>query len=276
MSRPHVLPPLGAVLALLAAGLLAGPSARAEPTDELAEIRALRERGGHEASERLAELIRDGSEETRIAALRAVAAVGVRSRGLVRVVREVVDRRSPAALRSAVLEALGRIGGAEDVTPLIETLRGPDEALRGAAHRALQALTGRTTALDYGRWHRWWQVDDHKLVAGVRRALRLLPDARGREIERLRAVLARDGWTDLVYTTDAARDWLRARDRTLRTHGFYLAGVLRLGDAASDVGSALPYLTEVDGEDALLAARALGLPADLLAPYWRKRFEGGR
>jgi hypothetical protein len=276
MSRPHVTPRLGAVLALLAAGFLAGPSARAEPTDELAEIRALRERGGHEASERLGALIRDGSEEVRVTALKAVAAVGVRSRKTTGAAREALHGQASLAQWTAALEALGRVGGGQDVPVLLDGLKAADEQERRAALRALQALSGRKTPQDYRRWYQWWSKHGRWTRAAVQRAIRDLPDAEGKERMRLRTLLARDGWTETDFVEDAASEWLRAGDRTLRTHGFYLAAVLRLADLVPDVESALPHLTTVDGEDGLLAVRALGLSAELLAPYWRKRFESGR
>lgn len=271
MARPLL---LGLLPALLAAA--AGPTARAGSPDALAEIRALHERGGVEATRALVPWVQDDEEAVRVAALEALGAVGIRTRVATRAVREAAGRRASIAQRGAALEALGRIGDADDVPRLVDALKGREESLRGVAHGALQQLTGRRSPLDYGRWQRWWRQEEGALQAGVRRALRQLPDAPGPERERLRTLLAETGWTAIRHAEDAVRLWLRASDRTLRSQAYYLAAVLRLGDTASDVESALPYLSTVDGEDGLRALRALGLDARRLAPYWRRRLEGSQ
>ena len=46
-----------------------------------------------------------------------------------------------------------------------------------------------------------------------------------------------------------------------------------LADLAPDVESALPFVSAVDAEDGLAAARTLGLPAELMPPYWRRRLQ---
>ena len=266
---------LGLGLALLAAGISGARVARADPAADLAEIRTLRAQGGHAATSRLCELIRSRSEEVRVAALQAVASVGVRSDRTCEAVRRALDEESSPEQQEAALQALGRIGGAADVAVLIETLRGRDEVLRGVAHGALRTLTGRTTPQDYRQWYQWWRREGKTFQSVVRRALAQLPDAEGQERERLRGLLARDGWAEIALVEDAAREWLRAGDRTLRTHAFYLAAALRLGEVVSEIESALPHLSTVEGEDGLRAVRALGLSADLLAPFWRRRLEGG-
>ena len=111
------------------------------------------------------------------------------------------------------------------------------------------------------------------MQAGVRRALRHLAEADERSQATPRKLIARDGWSVIDYVHDAAQDWLSAGDRRLRSQGFYLAAEYRLADVVPDVESALPYLTNVDGEDGLGAVRALGISPETLAPYWKRRLD---
>jgi len=242
--------------------------------DALEEVAALKARGGHVAAHRLRALIETESDPVRRAALEATAQVGLRSKDMGETVRKAVRTAEEPALRAAALGALGRVGDAGDMPALLDALKAADADVQAAGLEAIRELTGRRLSLSYRRCASWWESEEKRMPAGVRRALRELPDAEGKERQVLRETLARDGWAEIRYVKDAAKEWLQAGDRSLRAQGFYLAASLRLGDLVADVESALPYLTGVDGPDGLLAVRALGINPEVLAPYWQRRLEG--
>lgn len=259
-----------AVLVALAS-LLAGIPAYAEPATDLAEIRTLRETGGHTVTARLGRLAESRSEDVRVAALEAIAGVGIRDRSTSRALDEAADRDKTAAEEAAFFRAIARVGGEHDVELLIDALKFHDQTLRELAHEALRGLTGRPFALEYGRWFQWWRKERPGLRATVRTALDRLPGANDADRASYRTTLARDGWVDHEHVSNTVSEWFSDGDRKLRGHGFHVIASLRLGGVASDAESALPHLSGIEGEDALGAVRALGLDASLLAPYWRER-----
>lgn len=252
------------------------PCARAEAEDEPAEVRSLRARSGLAATRGLCRLIRQGDDPIRLAALKALGEIGVRSPGVGDTLREAMDEGRAIEEETAAVVGLGLLGGPEHMPLLIDLLKGPDESLRGVAHLALKKLTGERMRQDYGEWFRWWRKAARAKPAAVRHAILQLPGAEGRKRENLRDVLARDGWIDVEFLEDTVDEWLSDGDRVLRASAFHVVSALRLGGVTSAVESALPHLSTVDGEAGLRAVRALGLSGERLAPYWRRRLEGGR
>lgn len=275
MARSRLTALYAAALSLLLLGMLAGPT-RAGPTEESTEIQRLREQGGHGVTARLTQLAASRLEETRTAALEALAVVGIRTPEVARALDQAAERGAEGSEQAAFFAAIARVGGEHDVALLIDALKGQDQELRGKAHEALRSLTSQRFALNYGRWYQWWRKERPGLRATVRRAVDSLPDADDEGRERYRTILARDGWVDHEHVGVTVADWLSDGDRDVRRHAFHVIASLRLGAVGEEVESALPYLTGIDGEDGLQAVRALGLNPGLLSPYWRKRLADGR
>lgn len=266
--------PRAAVLSLVPLGVFAGPT-RAGPAEDGAEIRTLREKGGHVVTARLGQLAMSRSTETRTAALDALAAVGIRTLPVTRALDEAAERGTEGPEQVAFFAAIARVGGEHDVELLIDALKARDQVLRGKAHEALRSLTGQRFALNYGRWFQWWRKARPGLRATVRHAVGALPAASEADQERYRKILAHDGWVDHEHVGDTVAEWLSDGDRNVRRHAFHVIASLRLGAVTAQAESALPYLSGIDGEDGLQAVRALGLDPTLLSPHWRKRLEDG-
>lgn len=246
--------------------------ASAARQEELAEVALLKQRGGHLAVHRLRALLDVGTPEVRVAALDALAHIGLRSKAVLEGVHRGLETTDDAERKTA-LRALGRLGDGRDLETFLGTLRDEDPGLREAALRGLRELTGRRLPVSPTRCSLWWRSSAKGLRKSLRAALDTVSDGTDRQAEAALVTLARDGWVDLDAVTEAARDWLRATDHRLRSAGFYLAAALRLADLAPDVESALPFVSAVDAEDGFAAARTLGLPAELMPPYWRRRLQ---
>jgi HEAT repeat protein len=69
-------------------------------------------------------------------------------------------------VRVAVVAALGRIGSAAAVQPLIDLLRTEDGRLRGDIAAALAEITGQDLGPDADRWQTWWEAHKDSFVPG--------------------------------------------------------------------------------------------------------------
>jgi hypothetical protein len=258
--------------ALLVPGLpaLADEAAQVAPQDELGEVALLKTRGGHLSVARLRALLERGTPQVRLAALDALAHVGLRSAAAGRAVRLALET-TDVAERKAALRALGRIGDGRDLEAFLGALRDEDAGLRTAALQGLRDLTGRRLPVSPTRCSLWWRSSAKGLRQAVRAALDAVPRATDRHADAARGTLSREGWVELDAVTESAREWLRATDHEIRAAGFHVAATLRIADLASDVESALPFVSQADAAAGHAAAEVLGLPPELLPPVWQRR-----
>ena len=279
MRRAAALPAFALLLALLPAGAVPAraedASAQVARQDDLAEAARLEREGGHLAVLRLSALLEADTPDVRLAALDALAHVGLRSEATLKRVRLALETIDTAE-RKAALHALGRIGDGRDLEAFLGALRDEDADLREAALRGLRELTGRRLPVSPTRCSLWWRSSAKGMRQALRTALDTVPSGTDRQAEAAVETLVRDGWVDLEAVSESARDWLRATDHRLRAAGFRLAAALRLADLAPDVESALPFVSTADAEAGLAAAEALGVPPELLPPSWLRRLRESR
>ena len=219
--------------------------------------------GGTYAAEALRVLARHADPGVREGALRGLAVLGLRgeagSRGE-RGIRRALTDRDPA-VRRAAFEALGRVGVADDVAPLIEGLASPEAEVRSLALRALRTLTGERLTTDPARWAYWWEHARDSLEAQVESALHTL-DEQAEELDAAQAwsVLERRAWVAPAAVERRAGVWIAGWDRAQRVQGYRLVVILRSAALAEAVEeSARKDATGPAAEACLAAQRALGL-----------------
>jgi hypothetical protein len=130
---------------------------------------------GPMAKESVAGLIRqamkDEKQERRQGATWALGAIGPRE-GVIPALIQILEHDESGEVRAAAAEALGDIGpeAVEAIPALIQVLEEESDYLRstartfgtlkGAAERALNAITGRDFGRDVARWQKWWEENN--------------------------------------------------------------------------------------------------------------------
>ncbi len=233
----------------------------APPATALRLVTALRAAGGYAASDGLVALLARDDEEVKVAALEALAALGLRAEKTAIAVRRAAGSSAPLVRRTAV-EALGRIGDGRDVQRLLEGLAGDDADLRSACLRALRTLSGMRMPPSPVRWAQWWSKAEPRARTDFEWAAQemvVAVEADG-DLETFAAAVARSGWVDLQATRQTAIAWMRSTQSALRVQGFRLVATLRLADLADDVRMGVRFGLDEAAWAAVDAARALGVP----------------
>jgi hypothetical protein len=221
--------------------------------------------GGPHAADGLRTLAAHAEASVREAALRGLAVLGLRgepgSRGEAAVRRALQDREP--LVRRAAYEAVGRIGGPDDVPLLVQGLASQEPDVRSHALRALRTLTGERLTTEPTRWTYWWEHSREPLEAQVALALGAL-EAGAEELESTYAwsIVERRAWIARPLAEQTAGRWLGAWDPEQRRDGYRLAALLRYAPLAEEVQSAARQdAAGVAAEACALAQRALGLVA---------------
>lgn len=254
--------------------LMRHPAVRQERFALAAALR-LGHAGGPWAALALRTLLTHASRDVKYAALLGIARVGLRTRGTATDDRELlrVLRGEDPDLRRLAVEALGRVGHAEDVELLVASLAAEDGPVLLAAEQALGRLTGVVHGRSAGRWSSWWQRNREPLQRAVAVALDTLEDIGGGRFEeepeaqatlesQAWALVTRDAWLLLPEVSRRARDWMMASDPEVRARGYRLAAALRSLDLAEDLGRA-QRMGEADAAAAAALEQALrgyGMP----------------
>jgi len=221
--------------------------------------------GGPHAAEGLRALVSHAEASVREAALRGLSVLGLRgelgSRGEAAVRRALQDREP--LVRRAAYEAVGRIGGPDDVALLVRGLESEEPDVRSHALRALRTLTGERLTTEPVRWVYWWEHSREALEAQAALALGAL-EAGSDELQAIYAwsIIERRAWLARPLADQTAARWLGAWDPEQRRDGYRLAAVLRYAPLAEDIRRAAPQdATGVAAEACAAAQRALGLVA---------------
>lgn len=180
-----------------------------------------------------------GDQAVRVAALRAIATVGLRSTDALEAVRGRV-RDFDTEVHKAAIAALGVVGQADDVPQLVELLAADEDATRAAAFRALRALTGVRIANDESAWTYWWGHARKELARRVDDGIaRLVAGGDEFQLAEARRLLEQSAWSATRRFEETVREWLLGAEPRLRAEGFRLAAAARLAEVADDVLRAL-------------------------------------
>lgn len=232
-----------------------------DPALALSLVGALWHAGGYGAQRGLATLASHRDRSVRIEALKGVAHLGLRIAEGMETIRSAT-RSADVEERTAAFEALGRVGDAKDVPDLLAVVETCEPCPSHAGARALAALSGERVPAGRGRWRAWWDQARKEVVPRLGPALDTVARSKDEAARAAaRTLLAKHAWLVLADATEAARMWLRAADPGTRIEGYRLAAVLRQGDLAEEVTSAVKYERHPEAFDAGLASAAvLGVP----------------
>ncbi len=190
--------------------------------------------GGVAAVEGLVELHdhRSGREyeKARIAALEALAQIGLRSeRAHKRLAESLAGSTSE---RLAAITALGRLGDGRDMRTLLTFARDESREIKLAAFRSLKTLTGASVPFVYARWTHWWRTTKRSGMGPLYAALDALEEDPKDEEHWQKHVttIAENGWIDLAEVEMAIEEWLAGSDALLQAAASHLAGKFRLLD----------------------------------------------
>jgi hypothetical protein len=230
--------------------------------DAARAVAALGNAGGFEAADALRPFLEHRSASVRIAAARAVGAIGIRVRATVAELRDLATAREPE-VRLAAYDALGRVGDARDVPGLLARLGAEETEVRAPALRSLRSITGVRLVGSVPRWERWWRLSSDALPRRLYEAIAAVTLGASEDVAAARATVVRYAWADMDAVEDATRGWLQSSDVRLRAEGARVTTALRLGGLADDVRSVLRYSSDpVLFAIAAEAAQAVGAPFD--------------
>lgn len=199
--------------------------------------------GGSAAVHGLLALATHSDPEVRLAVLRGVKTLGMRAASVVEVVRAAMDDLEPAVRRAAI-EALGRVGEADDVAVLIQLLSN-EEGVQAVAFRALRALTGARIGKDARSWTYWWSLAEKDLGKRVDAAIHQLGAGGTKaQVADARGLLVGAVWFARGKLEGVAREWLGSDDARLRGEALRLITGTRLADLSGDVDQALLFELE--------------------------------
>ncbi|MFM8980486.1 MAG: HEAT repeat domain-containing protein [Planctomycetia bacterium] len=237
------------------------------PRFELAAALRLAHAGGPYAARALRELLESPEARVRRMALDGIRQAGLRTRGTSSDDRELARalRDDDPELQRLAVEALGRVGLAEDVESLVAALESESGPMVLAAEHALAVLTGASQGSTAGRWASWWQRNREPLTRAVALALdeleeeaRVVPEgeegaqALVAQEQQAWALVERDAWLLLPDVANRARSWMTQGEVAGRVRGYRLAAALRSLDLVGDLERA-----QRSGESDPAAAAAL-------------------
>jgi len=197
--------------------------------------------GGYAAADGLRVLVKDREAKVRVAALRAVTRVGLRSEKLAALVHGVLatsDRSKEERL--AAIAAIGAIGDGGDMEILLKLASTETDvvAIRSAAFRAMAEISGAKLPYVHARWSYWWRKQSERRTALLEKAVAALDDdPEGENVDIYADVIETNAWFDLPYAEAAIARWLGADKRALRRIACRLAGTLRLADLTDRIAS---------------------------------------
>lgn len=238
-----------------------------EPRFALAAALRLAHAGGPHAARALRTLAASADPGVRRVALAGIGQAGLRMRGTSSDDRELVRalRGDDVELQRLAVEALGRVGQAEDVEALVAAMESESGPVSLAAEQALARLTGVNQGGTAGRWASWWQRNHEALARAVALALDALEDearvvpeseegaqALVAQEQQSWALVERDAWLLLPEVVNRARGWMTQGEVAARVRGYRLAAVLRSVDLALELERA-----QRSGESDPAAAAAL-------------------
>ena len=129
------------------------------------------------------------------------------------------------------IETLGVIGDGEDLAFLLDMGAHEEPRVRGAAFRALRALTGTPVPPVLARWRWHWKTLQRDVVATLHPTIEAIgEDPSDPDVPTRLKLLQQYGWADLPLVQETVHSWLIGPNRDLRKAACWLTAELRLAD----------------------------------------------